>query len=390
MATSKEQLKQYFETGDTPSEGQFGELIDSYRHIDTGEVISTVDDADDSTTLTITDGSTVIVPKSNFYDNRYKRQYSETIMVEGDADKYYQVVIKGGNQNRIRELNIHRGFNDPAPDTWNTPTHKGALTAEFRLNAGNWGGAQYDWMLLDFREVYSNMLADAGRTPYNRAFYVMLRGGGATYLIDSDDVLDIQIAYSTADIVFPSSNPTYVVYGKEPLNEVNTQNLSGHQLVLKRDVGDLLNIDAANIASIEPNTYASERRGIVKFRHIPTGGNTYFHIKTPMRVDSHSHMYHFSAEGYFYGAGEIIDIVWVGYCYNAGNNIIRTQSNVSRADLARVTAGQYVGTDNHVYLWLKGYSSYYTTFRINTIRVGSGPLFEEGDLEVIVSDQAQL
>ena len=29
MATNKEDLKEYFEDGDTPTEGQFGELIDS-------------------------------------------------------------------------------------------------------------------------------------------------------------------------------------------------------------------------------------------------------------------------------------------------------------------------------------------------------------------------
>jgi len=170
------------------------------------------------------------------HDDRYKRQYAQTITVNGDADKYYQVVFKGGNQNRIRELNIYRNYSQTAPDTWNTPTHKGGLTAEFRLNMGGWGGAQYDWKLLDFRESYSTMLADAGNTSHNKAFYVMLRGGGAEYNIDSDDVLNIQIAYSSSEIIYNHTNPTYVVYGKEPLTEINSTNLLNHSIPVNADV----------------------------------------------------------------------------------------------------------------------------------------------------------
>ena len=391
MATSKEQLKQYFETGDVPTEGQFEELIDSYRHIDTGEVISSIEDAEDSTTLTISDASTVVVPKSNFYDDRFKHQYSQTITIDGDADTYYQVVIKGGNQNRIRELNIYRRHTDPAPSTWYTASYGGALTAEFRLNAGSWGGSDYDWMLLDFRERYCTMLADAGHVNTKRAFYVMLRGGGAQYHIDSDDVLDIQVVYSTDDIIYPNSNPEYVEYGKTPLTEVNIQNLSDHRTVLRRDIANMATLDdITDIETTEPDVFGAERRGIVKFRHVPSSGTDIFHIKTPMKIDTHYHMFHFSAEGYFYGAGEIIDVTWVGYCYPSDGTIRQMKSNVSRAEPDRVLAGQYVGSDNHVYLWLKSTSAYYTTFRINTIRVGSGPLFKEGDLEVIVSSQAQL
>jgi hypothetical protein len=34
MATSKTALKAYFETGDQPTETQFGELVDAMRHVD--------------------------------------------------------------------------------------------------------------------------------------------------------------------------------------------------------------------------------------------------------------------------------------------------------------------------------------------------------------------
>lgn len=377
MATSKEQLKQYFETGDVPTEGQFEELIDSYRHIDTGEVISSIEDAEDSTTLTISDASTVVVPKSNFYDDRFKHQYSQTITIDGDADTYYQVVIKGGNQNRIRELNIYRRHTDPAPNTWNTASLRGALTAEFRFNAGSWGGSQYDWMLLDFREKYCNMLADAGHVNTKRAFYVMLRGGGAQYHIDSDDILDIQVVYSTDEIIYPHSNPIYVEYGKAPITEVNTDNISDH-VVPK----------AGEVILKGPDERGTKEYAILRHYNNPSGTKT-FHIKTPMRIDQDTDMYFFKAEGYaFGGGGEIIDIVWVGYCYQPSGVILSKKTKVGRSDT--ITAGQYVGSDNHVYIWFKTPSNNNNTFAIDTMRVGNGPLFKKGDLEVILSDAAEL
>lgn len=39
MSTSKDILKTYFQTGDFPTEAQFAELIDSFRHVDDGSVI---------------------------------------------------------------------------------------------------------------------------------------------------------------------------------------------------------------------------------------------------------------------------------------------------------------------------------------------------------------
>ena len=158
--------------------------------------------------------------------------YATTITINGDSDKYYQVVIKGGDQNRIRELNIYRSYAEAAPDDWNNATHKGGLTAEFRLNAGGWGGAEYDWKLLDFRESYSTMLADAGNTNWNKAFYVMLRGGGALYHIDSDDTLgDIQIVYGgTSELTFDHASDGHDVYGLDPVTEINVTNLKNHTI----------------------------------------------------------------------------------------------------------------------------------------------------------------
>jgi hypothetical protein len=154
--------------------------------------------------------------------------------------------------------------------------------------------------------------------------------------------------------------------------------------------GDFINSLSNTFQLEEPDQYGTERRGIVKHHRFASLAGGIFHIKTPMRVDTHSQMFHFSAEGYFYGSGQPVDIVWVGYCYKAQNSLIRDHTSVLRADPTKVQAGQYIGSDNHIYLWIKPSSLYYSTFRINTIRVASGFLFKEGDLEVIESTEAQL
>ena len=55
-----------------------------------------------------------------------------------------------------------------------------------------------------------------------------------------------------------------------------------------------------------------------------------------------------------------------------------------------ITAGQYVGSDQHVYVWFKTPSTYFTTFRVDSMRVGNGTLIEEGDVTVTVSTNTTL
>lgn len=132
----------------------------------------------------------------------------------------------------------------------------------------------------------------------------------------------------------------------------------------------------------------SSREGFVKYFTTENGGTDYFHIKLPYKVNTDSKMYHIKASGYAYNSAAIIDVIWVGYCYYPQNNIIRTDTNVSRS--TTITAGQYVGTNNHVYLWFKVPNTYYTTFRLDCMYVGNGELLEEGDVEIIKSPNATL
>lgn len=113
-----------------------------------------------------------------------------------------------------------------------------------------------------------------------------------------------------------------------------------------------------------------------------------FHIKLPYNAYTKNGMYHLKAEGYAYQGGEIIDIVWVGYCYVAANNLINKRVHVNRSTL--ITAGQYIGSDNHIYLWFKVPNTYYCSFRIDSTRAGNGIHIKPGDLQIIASSDSQL
>ncbi|QEE50658.1 hypothetical protein FUA48_14045 [Flavobacterium alkalisoli] len=113
-----------------------------------------------------------------------------------------------------------------------------------------------------------------------------------------------------------------------------------------------------------------------------------FHIKLPYNTYTLNGMYHIKAEGYGYVGGEIIDIVWVGYCYVAGHNLINQRAHVNRS--TEITAGQYVGSDNFIYLWFKVPNTYFCSFRIDSSRGTTGIRIKPGDLQIIVSPNAQL
>lgn len=154
--------------------------------------------------------------KANFGYPYYKR-----IVINGDANNYYPVVIKGGDQNFKRDILIRRGYNEQAPDTWNTATHKGGLVLLLKTNFGGWGGMQYSWDIYELSEVYSRMFAGAEHCGNCCMFSVFLRGGGTTgavYHLYSDQPLELtymsespvsqeapQICYNS-DLIFKSGS----------------------------------------------------------------------------------------------------------------------------------------------------------------------------------------
>ena len=155
-------------------------------------------------------------------------RYYKSIVINGDEDKYYPVVIKGGDQTVKRDILIRRSYNEQAPDSWHTSTHHGGLTLLLKTNFGGWGGAQYSWEIYELAETYCRMFAGAILCGNCVMFAIFLRGGGSTgakYHIYSDQALDSnmyspspiphspQIAYNS-DKIF--STGSYLAYAPAP------------------------------------------------------------------------------------------------------------------------------------------------------------------------------
>ncbi len=142
------------------------------------------------------------------------------------------------------------------------------------------------------------------------------------------------------------------------------------------------NVGDVTLSFNQSTDRGSTREGIAKFFTNAGGSSTNkFHIKLPYKRNAGNKMYYIKASGYNYYNSDIIDIVWVGYLYS--NNLIRTKSEVIRS--TAITAGEYIGTDDYVYLWFKLPNTYYATFKIDSMYVGNGSLLQEGDVEILVN-----
>lgn len=142
--------------------------------------------------------------KSKDFGYRYKKD----IVINGDANTYYPVILKSGNQNVMREIFINRAYNEQAPPDWNTATHKGGLTLKLKANFGGWGGALYKWEIWELQEMYSRMFAGTQICGNSVMFAIFLRGGGETgavYHLYSDQALDANIYYSAPEGDIPPS-----------------------------------------------------------------------------------------------------------------------------------------------------------------------------------------
>lgn len=106
--------------------------------------------------------------------------YYQSIVINGDANTYYPVIIKGGDQNFKREILVRRAYSEQAPDTWNTATHKGGLVLHLKTNFGGWGGINYSWDIYELSETYCRMFAGALHCGNYCMFAIFLRGGGTT------------------------------------------------------------------------------------------------------------------------------------------------------------------------------------------------------------------
>ena len=116
----------------------------------------------------------------------FKYMHSDFI-VEGNANTYYPVFFPCyGSDSHFTgyTLKIGRMYNEAAPDTWNTATHKGGLTLHIKWSGDyGWGGNGHNFIVEYFEESYCNMVAgiEMCTISFNEGICVWLRGGGALY-----------------------------------------------------------------------------------------------------------------------------------------------------------------------------------------------------------------
>lgn len=150
----------------------------------------------------------------------YGYPYYYRLVINGEENKYYPVILKGGEQNFKRDILVRRAYSEQAPASWNTSTHKGGLVLLLKANFGGWGGISYSWDIYELSESYCRMFAGAALCGNNCMFSVFLRGGGTTgavYHIYSDQPIVSnamspspipaapQIAYNS-DLIFQSGS----------------------------------------------------------------------------------------------------------------------------------------------------------------------------------------
>ena len=133
-------------------------------------------------------------------ENNFNYKYHLDVTLYGDANTFYPVIIKSGNQDVKRTIMVRRSYGELAPDDWyealsQSPNnvHRGALTLKILCNFGGWGGTTYSWEIAEFQENYSVQFGGAQNANTQTAFCIFLRGGGETgarYHLYSDQRLD--------------------------------------------------------------------------------------------------------------------------------------------------------------------------------------------------------
>nr|WP_269802884.1 hypothetical protein [Pseudomonas uvaldensis] len=126
-------------------------------------------------------------------------------------------------------------------------------------------------------------------------------------------------------------------------------------------------------------SYGSTAQGDFTSTELGSSTNVYMHFKVPLNVNANSEMFWFNIKGYSYGTAKIIEETLVGYCYQP----TRVLQNV--ATFGNMTPAVYVDTSGNIVMRILIPNIYYTTVRIDTMRVGNGRLFNLGDLKTKLS-----
>ena len=217
------------------------------------------------------------------------------ITVGGDADTYYPVVIESNSDHYPATLlNITRAYNETAPNSWNTSTHKGGLTLCILWNSskywdGNGVGNANVVNVIQFYETYSTMVG--GIDSSTSGLVIWLRGGTAAYHIYSNRGTSLSatvqlngftdIASKTySPKTIPSSIDSYRnIYtnaaSATKLQTARTISLSGdvtgsasfdgsQNITINTTVGNATTADISNYLFLNPNngTHASQNDAV--------------------------------------------------------------------------------------------------------------------------------
>lgn len=191
-----------------------------------------------------------------------------------------------------------------------------------------------------------------------------------------------------ASLVSAANNLTTVVNGK--IGSINTTMATAlAQFNEWRSLKDVEG-DPAALGTIRRNvlqghvygtggSYGSTAQGDFTSTELGSSTNVYMHFKVPLNVNANSEMFWFNIKGYSYGTAKIIEETLVGYCYQP----TRVLQNV--ATFGNMTPAVYVDTSGNIVMRILIPNIYYTTVRIDTMRVGNGRLFNLGDLKTKLS-----
>ena len=146
-----------------------------------------------------------------------RHHYTGSITVGGDANTYYPVCVSKPSETTqlMCDIRVFRGYNQTAPSTWNTASHKGGLAFWLQTQCGSaWSGQPRSTQLKWFEQTYSTMVAKY-TTPVEgcSATCIYLRGGGAYYSFEGNfSGIQTPTAYmdlaGTRDMCSPN-NPGY-------------------------------------------------------------------------------------------------------------------------------------------------------------------------------------
>ena len=163
-----------------------------------------------------------LIDGKHFY-NTHGVGDKQSITIYGDSDKFYPVVITGGSE-YTSQFCIHRGYNEQAPNDWNTSTHKGGLTFRYNImGSSGWGGYPTTINVHEVGEIYAEVLGGIDFTAHTMKHVVWLRGGGTTgarYHIFSSSAFSTVVYDDTSSnytsgsgwLIYNHSNNAYDVY----------------------------------------------------------------------------------------------------------------------------------------------------------------------------------